>query len=158
MDQFPLPPAVADLVAARNRLRSHYAAVGLKFTIDGNLIGDLGEAIAAELFGIVLTPGRVAEGIDGHAADGRSVQVKATGTNRGPAFRLTETKADHLLFFDLDFERETGTVVFNGPESIATSLLPPAFTGQRSLTRQQIRAADARVMSADRLPMLNRGR
>lgn len=75
MDQFPLPPAVADLVAARNRLRGHYAAVGLKFTIDGNLIGDLGEAIAAELFGIVLTPGRVVEGIDGHAADGRSAEA-----------------------------------------------------------------------------------
>lgn len=155
MDQFPLPPAVADLVAARNRLRSHYLAVGLKFTIDGNLVGDLGEAIAAELFGITLTPGRSTEGIDGYAPDRRSVQVKATGTGRGPAFRLIETKADHLLFFDLDFERAVGIVVFNGPEKIATTLLPTTFSGQRMLTRQQIRAADARVALEDRLPIVD---
>lgn len=153
MQVFELPPAIADLVAARNRLREHYVAAGLDFTLDGNLVGDLGEAIASELFGIKLVPRRSTEGIDGFAPDGRTVQIKATGTGRGPAFRLVETKADHLLFFDLDFERARGTVVFNGPERIATASLPRQFTGQRSLTRLQIRAADARVAADERLPI-----
>ena len=154
MDQFPLPPAIADLVAARNRLRDHYKSVGLKFTIDGNLVGDLGEAIAAELFGIKLVPARSTQGVDGYAPDGRSVQVKATGTGRGPAFRLVETRAEHLLFFDLDFETATGTVVFNGPERTATEMLPRVFAGQRSLSPVQIRAANARVAPDERLDML----
>jgi hypothetical protein len=153
LHEFTLPPAIADLVAARNRLRSHYVASGLKFTLDGNLVGDLGEAIAAELFSITLTPSRSAEGIDGYAPDGRTVQVKATGTGRGPAFRLVETRADHLLFFDLDFEKATGTVVFNGPEHLATRTLPKQFKNQRSLTRLQVRAADAQVLPDQRLPM-----
>ncbi len=156
-DRFQLPSAIADLVAARNRLRDHYKAAGLKFTLDGNLVGDLGEAIGAELFGIILTPARGAAGIDGVARDGRTVQIKATGRRRGPAFRLVETKADHLLFFDLDFEAATGLVVFNGPERIATARLPAQFRGQRSLTPLQIRAADAQVRREDRLPMLPAG-
>jgi hypothetical protein len=151
--EFLLPPTIADLVQARNQLRAHYSSAGLKFTLEGNLVGDLGEAIAAELFQIRLVPARSTQGIDGYAPDGRTVQVKATGTGRGPAFRLVETRADHLLFFDLDFERARGTVVFNGPEHIATAALPRQFTGQRSLTPFQIRTADAGVAPNQRLLM-----
>lgn len=154
--KFQLPPAIADLVAARNRLREHYSTVGLEFTLDGNLVGDLGEALAAEIFGIKLVPTKSTMGIDGYAPDGRTVQVKATGRGRGPAFRLVETKADHLLFFDLDFEAGAGLVVYNGPEHIATDALPMVFVGQRSLTPLQIRAADARVAPGDRLPVITR--
>ena len=96
---FALPPAIAALVQARGALRDHYrrvlreqgSEVDLGFTLDGNLIGDIGEALAAELFGVRLVETRSTEGIDGYARDGRTVQVKATGTGRGPAFRCTET-------------------------------------------------------------------
>lgn len=155
MQKFTLPPAIADLVAARNRLREHYVSAGLDFTLDGNLVGDLGEAIAAELFQIRLVPKRSTAGIDGYAPDGRTVQVKATGTGRGPAFRLVDIKAECLLFFDLDFEKSAGIVAFNGPESIATADLPKQFSGQRSLTARQIREANLRVLPEQRLPMLS---
>lgn len=151
---FDLPPAVADLVAARNRLRDHYASVGLQFTLDGNLVGDLGEAIAAELFGISLVKARSTAGFDGYAPDGRTVQVKATGVNGGPAFRMTEARADHLLFFSLNFEAATGSVIFNGPEHIAVAGFPASWAGQKSVSPFQIRAADARVEPRDRLPMV----
>jgi hypothetical protein len=161
MTKFLLPPSIADLFFARAKLRDHYAAVlrdagatlELTFTFDGNLIGDLGEALAVDLFGIRLVDRRSAEGIDGYAPNGRTVQVKATCTGRGPAFRQTETLADHLLFFDLDLEKATGEVVFNGPEHHATGMLPETFVGQRSLTRAQIRVADLRVAAPERLPM-----
>lgn len=159
MITFNLPSAIADLIAARNQVRSYYNAKlrdqgsdeHLKFTLDGNLVGDLGEAIAVELFGVKLIQTKSTEGIDGYAPDGRTVQVKATGTGRGPAFRLTETRADHLLFFDLDFETAVGTIVYNGPEHHAVACLPAKFDGQRSLTRNQIRAADKLVQQEQRL-------
>lgn len=162
MTTFKLPPAIADLIAARNKVRDHYQAalrnqgssVELKFTLDGNLVGDIGEAIAAELFGVTLVETKSTEGIDGYAPDGRTVQVKATGTGRGPAFRCTETRADHLLFFDLDFETATGQVVFNGPEHYAMKSLPSSFDNQRSLTRKQIRDADGQVEHGERLPRI----
>lgn len=151
--EFNLPPVVTGLVQARNRLREHYTTAALEFTLDGNLVGDIGEAVAAELFGLRLSP-RNGTGIDGHAADGRSVQVKATGRRRGPAFRMVDTRADHLLFLDLDFETCKGWVLFNGPEHFAISLLPKTWEGQRSLTRLQIVRANSLIAEAYRLPLV----
>ena len=124
MNTFKLPSAIVVLLEARNAVRAHYedvlrsqaSQVELKFTFDGNLIGDIGEALAAELFGVQLVETKSTVGIDGFASDGRTVQVKATGTKRGAAFRNTETHADHLLFFCLDFENARGVVAYNGPE------------------------------------------
>ena len=76
MTEFQLPTIVRELVDARNKLRAHYSDGGLKFTLDGNLVGNLGEAIAVELFSIRLSNGDM-EGFDGIASDGRTVQVKA---------------------------------------------------------------------------------
>lgn len=159
MDTFPLPSAIAELLIARNKVRAYYQSVlcqqgssfELKFTLDGNLVGDIGEAIAVELFGTRLVETKSTEGIDGYTPDGRTVQVKATGTGRGPAFRCTETRADHLLFFDLDFENATGTVIYNGPEHYAVECLPKKFYAQRMVTRKQIRDADTRVEPFERL-------
>lgn len=149
---FVLPPVITDLVLARNCLRDHYRSAALDFTLDGNLIGDIGEAVAAELFGLKLSP-RNGTGIDGHARDGRSVQVKATGTGRGPAFRMVDTRADHLLFLAFDMENLRGEVVYNGPEEVALTFLPSTWVGQRSLTKAQIRQADLLVRHDQRLPM-----
>jgi hypothetical protein len=160
MNTFSLPPAIAVLLDARNSLRNHYEAVlrkqdsdvELKFTLDGNLVGDIGEAIAVELFGVKLVETKSTKGIDGYAPDGRkSVQVKATGTKRGAAFRKTDTRADHLLFFCLDFENATGTVAYNGPEHYVTRYLPDNQKDQRMVSRPQIRTADALVKPDERL-------
>lgn len=123
MQTFALPPAIAQLVLARNAVRDHYrriltregSDVDLAFTLDGNLIGDIGEAIAVELFGVKLVAARSNEGVDGHAPDGRSVQVKVTGTRRGPAFRCIETKADHLLFWISTWKRRQAQSCSMGP-------------------------------------------
>ena len=147
---FHLPPVITDLVLARNRLRDHYRSAALDFTLDGNLIGDIGEAVAAELFGLKLSS-RNGTGIDGHAPDGRSVQVKATGTNRGPAFRMVDTRADHLLFLVFDLENLKGEVVYNGPEEPVIKLLPTAWVGQKTVSMTQIKRADAMVPDPQRL-------
>lgn len=151
MAKFELPESIKDLVSARNALRERYRSSGLRFTLDGNLVGDIGEAIAAELFGLRLTA-RNGTGVDGHAPDGRTVQVKASGTSRGPAFRNVDTRAEHLIFLSLDFEACTGEVVFNGPERIAIECLPAGWSGQRMLSLSRIRNCDALVPAEDRLP------
>jgi hypothetical protein len=158
MQTFELPTAIAVLLNARNSVRAHYedilrkqgSQVELKFTLDGNLVGDIGEAIAVELFGVKLVEAKSTEGFD----DPRTVQVKATGTKRGAAFRKTETRADHLLFFCLDFENANGTVFYNGPEHYVTHYLRDHQRGQRMVTRRQIRAADALVRDDERLPRI----
>jgi hypothetical protein len=162
MIDFRLPSVIAEMVSARNNVRDHYADVlrqlgaqaTLKFTLDGNLVGDIGEAIAVELFGIRLVETKSTKGIDGHAPNGKTVQIKATGTSRGPAFRQTDIRAEHLLFFDIDFNNARGIVVFNGPEHHAFGFLPSAFEGQRSLTATQIRKADRLVSANERLSLV----
>lgn len=156
MRTFELPPIIADLVLARKRLRQHYSFVNIEFTLDGNLVGDIGEAVAAELFGLKLTS-RNGTGIDGVAPDGRTVQVKATGTKRGPAFRMVDKRAEHLLFLDFDLDRLTGEIVFNGPEKIALGFLPTTWSNQRSLTSAQIRRADLLVPEEARLGRVQQG-
>jgi hypothetical protein len=148
--QFPLPPIIRELIVARNKVRDHYASSALSFTLDGNLIGDLGEALAADIFGLKLIA-RNGTGIDGHALDGRSVQVKASGTSRGPAFRMVDIRADHLLFFHLDMDRCTAELLFNGPEHIALEDLKNPWVGQRMVSVPQIRAANKRVPEHFRL-------
>lgn len=147
---FSLPPVITDLVVARNRLRDHYKSANLEFTLDGNLIGDIGEAVAAELFGLKLSA-RNGTGVDGHAPDGRSVQVKSTGTNRGPAFRMVDTRADHLIFMSFDLDNLRGEVVYNGPEDIAIKVLPAAWTGQMTISMTRIRLLDLSVPEENRL-------
>jgi len=163
MTKFKLPEQLAHLVRARNAVRDHYTKaltaqgcdVELNFTLDGNLVGDIGEAVAVEMFGVELTNSRSSEGIDGYLPiGGKSVQVKATGTGRGPAFRATRMKADYLLFFELDFEKCTGEVVFNGPEHYARAKLPKDFEYQRSLSRTQIREAAKLVPLGEQIPLI----
>ena len=146
-----LPAVIAGLVTACQAVREHYRVVHgdrLLFTLDGNLVGDIGEALAVEYFGITLNE-RCGEGIDGKAG-GQSVQVKTTGSGRGPAFRDTE-HADHLLFFSVDFAACTASVVYNGPEAPVRAKLPASWAGQKSVSMSQMRALDALVPDADRL-------
>ena len=151
MQEFELPEEILALVEARNSLRQRYFSSGLKFTLDGNLVGDLGEAMASEIFGLQLSEARSSEGIDGYAADGRSVQVKATGTQRGAAFRPVEKHADHLLFFCFDLESLKARLLFNGSEYIIRRFLPKVWVGQRSVARSRILAADELVSAEQRL-------
>ena len=69
-----LPAVIAGLVTACHEVRKHYGVVHgdrLLFTLDGNLVGDIGEALAVEYFGVTLNE-RCGEGIDGKA--GRTVR------------------------------------------------------------------------------------
>jgi hypothetical protein len=164
MDTFKLPPAIAELLAARDAVRAHYQAalrrqgskVDLRFTLDGNLVGDIGEAIAVELFGIKLVETKATEGFDGYSPNNKcTVQVKATGTKRGPVFRNTPIKADHLLFFCLDFPNAAGTVIYNGPEAYVRLKHSNHFQGQRMVSRSNIEEIGAAVPLELRLPRVD---
>ncbi|MEH6808566.1 MAG: hypothetical protein V7651_06910 [Hyphomonas oceanitis] len=153
--RIPLPPAIKQLVEARNALQAHYRASGLSFTLDGNLVGDLGEALAAEIFGLKLGR-RSSEGVDGIAPDGRTVQVKSSGTSRGPVFRQVATKADHLLFFHFDYDDCSAELVFNGPEKMVIAFMPETWVGQRMASISKVRMADKAVLDQDRLLPLHK--
>ena len=154
--QFDLPKPITKLVQARNELQEIWQSKELKFTLDGNLVGDIGEALASDLFGIKLSDANLA-GIDGYAPNGWSVQIKATGTGRGPAFRNTAERARQLIFLSFDFENLKGEVVYNGPEDFALRAFPESWTGQKSISMRMIKMANQSVHEKDRLTLENNG-
>lgn len=154
---FPLPDAIKNLVAAQQAVKEHYCAITkgrLEFTLDGNLVGDIGEALAIEEFGLELHE-RNGEGVDG-IAGGRTVQVKTTGTGRGPAFRHTRVDAEHLLFFQIDFASCRARIVYNGPEGPVRRSLGEQWVGQKSLSMRQMELLDREVDPHERLPRIRR--
>jgi hypothetical protein len=152
---FRLPPVIKELVDARDKVKEHYNYPGVEFTLDGKLVGDIGEVVAAKIFGITLTPGG-GTGVDGHTRDGKTVQVKATGKKGGAAFRQVDKRACYLIFIDFDFDNEMGTVMYNGPEHIVLRGMPEDWGGkQRTVARGRIKRCNDEVSQEDRLPIID---
>lgn len=146
----PLPEAVRALVSAHRALVRAYSATSLRFTLDGKLVGDIAEATAAKAFGLDLCKVRT-PGVDAVAGDERTVQIKASGIGKGPAFTPGEGRADHLIFLVLDFDRAEAHVRYNGPEAPVRAKLPQAFQGTKRVPLATILALDAIVMMEHRL-------
>ena len=91
-------------------LQSEFA--NRRFTIDGRLVGDIGEIVAAAEFDVVLDEVGQA-GHDGHTSDRRLVQIKATFKDK-----LTfGTVPELYLGFKL-YPNGRHDVIFNGPGEV----------------------------------------
>ena len=75
-----LAATIRELYAIVGRLESEYHEHSRHFTLDGHLVGSIGEVYAAERYGIKLLTSS-APTHDGTAPDGRLVQIKATQRN-----------------------------------------------------------------------------
>lgn len=149
-----LPQPVTDLWRAQQVLAKHYAHTGLKFTLDGRLVGDIAEALALEHFELSL-PAKRTKGIDALTTSGDSVQVKASGlTNSGPAFTPGTGIARYLLFFKFDFSAGTAVVIYNGLEApIRAQLLPKEWTGAKVVNLAALRALADELGEEHALPL-----
>lgn len=155
VSSYKLPEEIRHLVHARNALRARYGAYGLTFTPDGNLVGDLGEAVCAELFGLALAPRRGLKAIDAFTTDGQSVQIKASGRGTGIPFTHSEEPAVWLLVVCFDYEAEEVEVVYNGPYAPAVARLPTQWLGQKTVAVSYLRRLNTEVGPDNRLPLLS---
>ncbi len=138
---------VEDLLALQaivSRLETRFP--GRKFTLDGHLVGSIGEVWAAHLFDLKLLPPSE-ETHDAVASDGRQVQVKAT---QGDAVGISSCP-DNLIVLRLSRQGEV-EVVYDGPGDIAWAAAGKvAKTGQRPLRLSKLRALQAQVPPEARL-------
>jgi len=102
-----LSEKIRNLYAIVNDLETAYP--GRRFTLDGHMIGSIGEVIAAESFGLTLLPNSTPEH-DATAYDGRLVQIKVTQRDRIALSACPE----HLLVLRID-GNGSWRVVYNGP-------------------------------------------
>jgi hypothetical protein len=105
------------------------------FTLDGHLVGSLGEVIAAYKYRLkLLTPS--AEGHDAETADGKQVEIKITQGNR-VAFR---SEPEYLIVLKLLKDGSTREI-YNGPGQVPWSQAGKIQkNGQRPITLSNLRA------------------
>lgn len=120
---------------------------GRRFTLDGHLVGSIGEALAAERYNLTLLPTGV-ETHDARAADGRLVQIKTTQRR---SIGLSSVP-DYLLVLALN---EVGSIteVYNGPGGPAwTAAGTQQKNGQRQIGVAKLESLMQVVRHEDRIP------
>ena len=106
-DQAVLEQALKQIFAGINELRA--ALPGKAFTIDGRLVGDIGEAIAQRDYEVRLFD-HLARDYDGVTPCGRRVQVKATFKESLTFHRVPDYYLGLKLYEDGRYEE-----IYNGP-------------------------------------------
>jgi len=122
--------------------------VGRKFTLDGHLVGSIGEVVAAYMFDLELNAAST-RAHDAITHDGKKVEIKLT-QRRSVAIRH---EPEHLIAL----HRPKGgplSIVYNGPGSVVWESAGRIQTnGQRSISLALLRNLDQQVRVSDRLPV-----
>ncbi len=82
---------------------------GRSFTLDGHLVGSIGEVIAASCYAVKLS--KPSEKTHDGVVDGKKVQIKITQQNN----IMISSKPEHLLVLYLNNESGEVYEVYNGP-------------------------------------------
>ena len=149
MPSAALTETIRELYSIVRKLEHDYEKHERHFTLDGHLIGSIGEVYAAERYGIKLFISSK-ETHDGTAPDGRLVQIKATqrksiGIGSEPKFLI-------VLHISEQGEFEE---IYNGPgynvwDQVKDKLLPK--NGQYQVSLSKLRELNAKVANEDRIP------
>jgi hypothetical protein len=106
MQRVILPKPVGALYRAIEELQKTY---GRKFTLDGHVLGSIGEVIAKEALGFKLLP-MSTRAHDAHCNIRGAVQIKITG-GRSIAMRQN---CNHLLVFKI-LSPDEAEIIYDGP-------------------------------------------
>ena len=148
-DAISIPDAVKEMLAIVQRLRAGFPKK--KFTLDGRLVGDIGEILAEEAYDITLFED-LQRHHDGVTSDGRLVQVKAT-MQKSLTF-----PADHIPDYYLGIQIHSDgsfSEVFNGPGEQAWQAVKnwkPPKTNLHSVRIRTLADLASKVAVKDRIP------
>ena len=123
---------------------------GRPFTLDGHLVGSIGEVLGAALYDLQLLPCST-ESHDAQTGTGQLVQIKAT---QGQQVAIRSC-CDHMLVLKL---LDDGTVqeAYNGPGTLAWDAAGPMQkNGQRSIRLSTLARLMEFVDPSDRLPRVD---
>src|SRR2546422_5218300 len=92
-----LAELIQELYEVTDTLNAEFASEGRRFTLDGHLLGSIGEVLASLVFDLRLErPSK--EGHDARTKDGKRVQIKLTAVDSGIALY---SRPDFLIAFQL---------------------------------------------------------
>ncbi len=141
--------AVARLLQVVNELIAAYP--NKKFTLDGRLVGDIGEVLVASAYDVELFEG-VQRHHDGKCSKGRLVQVKATMKENltFPAGHVPDRYLGIQIHADGTF-----TEVFNGPGAVAAKAISSRKqpkTNLHSVSVSALKKLNQGIAEHDRIP------
>jgi hypothetical protein len=142
-----IPEKVKQLYAIVKELEAMFP--GRHFTLDGHLIGSVGEVLAAYHYGLELLPASY-QTHDAVSLDGRRIQIKATQVNRIGI----SSEPDCLLVLKI---LPDGRVeeIYNGPgKNVWEAAGKRQKNGQRYIPNGQLRKLSCCVKPEEKLPML----
>ena len=137
-----LSDKIKELYKITNELGSSYP--GRKFTIDGHLVGSIGEVIVAEHYGLELLRNST-ERHDAVSTEGKYIQIKATQINR----IAISSEPDYLIVIKL-FSDGTWEEVYNGPGKLVwENAGKMQKNGQRPVSVSKLRSLMSSVDKKD---------
>ena len=137
-----LSDKIKELYKITNELESSYP--GRKFTIDGHLVGSIGEVIVAEHYGLELLRNST-ETHDAVSTEGKYIQIKATQINR----IAISSEPDYLIVIKL-FSDGTWEEVYNGPGKLVwENAGKMQKNGQRPVSVSKLRSLMSSVDKKD---------
>ena len=139
-----IPQLIRELYRIVERLEALFPE--RRFTLDGHLVGSIGEVLAAHYYGLRLLTAS-AEAHDAEAADGRLVQIKATQRTRVGL----RSPPKHLLVLRI-LPGGRWREVYNGPGELAwENAGKMQKNGQRPVSVSKLAQLMENVSEEDRL-------
>jgi hypothetical protein len=145
-----IPDAVRQMLAIVEKLCAAYPKK--RFTLDGRLVGDIGEVLVEDSYELELFED-VTKHHDAECRDGRLVQIKAT-MKKSLTF-----PADHVPDYYLGVQIHPDgsfTEIFNGPGAIARETVKGRAAPKTNLFSVPIaalRKLQAQVVDGDKIPL-----
>ena len=143
--------SVPSLVARLYEIVSEFERLfpGRRFTLDGHLVGSIGEVIAAHRYGLTLRA-HSSQGYDATSPTGVRVEIKAT---QGTSVALRE-EPQHLVVLHLT-RSGVASEVYNGPgATVWQASGAMQRNGQRAISLSRLRSLMTQVPSQLRLPVV----
>ena len=139
-----LSDKIKELYKITKELETEYP--GRKFTIDGHLVGSIGEVIVAENYGLKLLPNST-ETHDAEAKDGKMVQIKATQINR----IAISSAPDFIIVIQLQSDG-SWIEIYNGPGKIVwDNAGKMQKNGQRQISIHKLKCLMEKVNESDKI-------
>lgn len=123
-----------------------------KFTLDGHLIGSIGEVIAAFHYNLELLTSS-SEKHDAVSADGRFIQIKATQGNRFIGLR---SEPDYMIVLWINSKSGETIEIYNGPGALVWEMCGKLVsTGERRISLSLLKQIATRIPESQRIGMIH---
>lgn len=142
-----LDSLICDLYAIKNTLEKQFP--DRLFSLDGHLVGSIGEVLVSEAYGITLYKNS-SPVHDGRFHDGREVQIKATQIDRVSI----SSEPQHLIVIKI-MQDGSWEEIYNGPGKIAWEHAgKEQKNGQRPLSLSKLRKLMKDIPEDHKIPTI----